>query len=129
VRRGRRGVASEAQIERRSARRLRGLVAVFAAAALIAGSLTVVATNQSGRAEREARIATARELAAAAVANLEVDAELSVLLATEAVEPRVPRTGRSFRSGEALHRAVVASRLALRCRVGDSSPGARRASS
>ena len=38
-------------------------------------------------AEREARIATARELAAAAVANLEADPELSVLLATEAVEP------------------------------------------
>ena len=76
----------EARIERRSARRLRGLVAVFAAAALVAGSLTVVATNQSERAEREARIATARELAAAAVANLEADPERSVLLATEAVE-------------------------------------------
>ena len=44
----------ETQIERRSARRLRGLVAVFAAAALIAGSLTVVATTQSDRAGREA---------------------------------------------------------------------------
>ncbi len=97
----------EAKIERRSARRLRGLVAVFAAAALIAGSLTVVATNQSGRAgreaeraEREARIAKARELAAAAVANLEVDAELSVLLATEAVETtRSSDEDRSPRSG------------------------------
>ncbi|MGZ8566779.1 MAG: nSTAND1 domain-containing NTPase, partial [Actinomycetota bacterium] len=111
----------EAKIERRSARRLRGLVAVFAAAALIAGSLTVVATNQSGRAgreaeraEREARIAKARELAAAAVTNLDVDAELSVLLATEAVE-----TTRSSDETvlpeveEALHRAVVASRLEL----------------
>ena len=111
----------EARIERRSTLRLRGLVAVFAVAALIAGSLTVVATNQSGRAgreaeraEREARIATARELAAAAVANLEVDPELSVLLATEAVE-----TTRSSDETvlpeveEALHRAVVASRLEL----------------
>ncbi len=104
----------EAQIERRSARRLRGLVAVFAAAALIAGSLTVVATNQSGRAEREARIATSRELASAAVANLEVDAELSVLLASEAVETTRSSDGTVLpEAEEALHRAVVASRLEM----------------
>ncbi len=104
----------EAQIERRSGRRLRGLVAVFAAAALVAGSLTVVATNQSGRAEREARIATARELAAAAAANLGVDAELSVLLATEAVETTRSSDGTVLpEAEEALHRAVVASRLEM----------------
>ena len=111
----------EAQIERRSARRLRGLVAVFAAATLIAGSLTVVATNQSDRAgreadraEREARIATARELAAASVANLEVDPELSVLLAIEAVEATRSSDGTALpETEEALHRAVVASRLEL----------------
>ena len=104
----------EALIERRSARRLRGLVAVFAAAALIAGTLTVVARNQSGRAEREERIATARELAAAAVANLEVDPELGVLLATEAVETTRASDGTVLPEGEeALHRALVASRLEL----------------
>jgi WD40 repeat protein/DNA-binding SARP family transcriptional activator/class 3 adenylate cyclase len=104
----------EARIERRSARRLRGLVGVFAAAALIAGSLTVVATNQSSRAEREARIATARELAAAAVANLDVDAELSVLLASEAVETTRSSDGTVLpEAEEALHRAVAASRLEL----------------
>ena len=102
----------EARIERRSARRLRGLVAVFAAAALIAGSLTVVAMNQSGRGEEALRESRARELAAAAVA-----------------EPRGrPRAQRPARDGgrrrdplgrrpvlpeaeEALHRAVGASRL------------------
>ncbi|HUP20633.1 MAG TPA: BTAD domain-containing putative transcriptional regulator, partial [Gemmatimonadota bacterium] len=105
----------EARIERRSARRLRGLVAVFAAAALIAASLTLVATNQSRRAEREARTATARELAAAAVANLEVDAELSVLLASEAVETTRSSDGTVLpEAEEALHRAVVASRLELK---------------
>jgi WD40 repeat protein/DNA-binding SARP family transcriptional activator/class 3 adenylate cyclase len=104
----------EAHIERRSARRLRGLVAVFAAAALIAASLTIVATNQSSRAEREARIATARELATAAVANLEVDAELSVLLASEAVQTTRSSDGTVLpEAEEALHRAVVASRLDL----------------
>jgi WD40 repeat protein/DNA-binding SARP family transcriptional activator/class 3 adenylate cyclase len=104
----------EAWIERRSTRRLRGLVAVFAAAALIAGSLTVVAVNQTDRAEREARMATARELTAAAVANLEVDPELSVLLAIEAVETTRSSEGLVFpEAEEALHRAVVASRLEL----------------
>jgi WD40 repeat protein/serine/threonine protein kinase len=107
--------AREAALERRSARRLRGLVAVFAAAALLAGSLTVVAKNQTSRAEREARIATARELAAAAVANLEVDPELSVLLASEAVETtRTPDGTVLPEAEEALHRAVVASRLELK---------------
>jgi WD40 repeat protein/DNA-binding SARP family transcriptional activator len=104
----------EARIERRSARRLRGLVAVFAAAALIAGALTVVATNQRGRAQREARITTARELAAASVANLDVDPELSVSLAIEAVHATRSVDGTVLREAEeALHRAVVASRLEL----------------
>jgi WD40 repeat protein/DNA-binding SARP family transcriptional activator len=104
----------EARIERRSARRLRGLVAVFAAAALIATTLTVVATDQRGSAQREARIATAREVAAAAVANLEADPELSVLLAIEAVEATRSVDGTVLREAEeALHRAVVASRLDL----------------
>ena len=104
----------EGRIERRSARRLRGLVAVFAAAALIAGSLTVVATNQSNRAQRETRVATARELATAAVANIDVDPELSVLLASEAVETTRSSDGTVLpEAEEALHRAVVASRLEL----------------
>ena len=50
----------EREVERRSRRRLQGLVAVFAVAALVAGSLTIVATNQGGRAEREATISRAR---------------------------------------------------------------------
>lgn len=107
----------EVQIERRSARRLRGLVAVLAAATLIAGSLTVVAMNESSRAEREAGLATARELAASAVANLEVDPELSVLLASRAVE--TTRSGGETvlrEAEEALHRAIAASRLELEVR-------------
>jgi WD40 repeat protein/DNA-binding SARP family transcriptional activator/class 3 adenylate cyclase len=104
----------EARIERRSARLLRGLVLVFAAAALIAAVLTVVATKQRGRAERGARIATARELAAGSVANLEADPELSVLLAIEAVRGTRSVDGTVLREAEeALHRAVVASRLDL----------------
>ena len=108
------GDEHEARLERRSRLRLRALVAVFAVAALVAGSLTVVATNQSERAEREARIATARELAAAAVANLEADPERSVLLASEAVELTRSADGSVIpEAEEALHRAVVASRLVM----------------
>src|SRR5215217_5306502 len=104
----------EVRIERRSARRLRGLVALFAAAALIAGTLTVVATDQRGTAERGARIATARELAAASVANLDADPELSVLLAVKAVGATRSADGTVLpEAEEALHRAVVASRLDL----------------
>jgi WD40 repeat protein len=107
----------EIRIERRSARLLRGLVLVFAAAALIAAVLTVVATKQRGSAERGARIATARELAAASVANLEADPELSVLLAIEGVRTTRSVDGTVLREAEeALHRAVVASRLELEVR-------------
>lgn len=102
----------EARIERRSVRRLRGLVAVFAVAALIAGSLTVIATNQGQRAETESRIASARELAAASIANLEIDAQRSLLLAIEAVELTRSVDGSVLSEAEdALHRAVVASRI------------------
>jgi WD40 repeat protein/DNA-binding SARP family transcriptional activator len=104
----------EAALERRSLRRARALIAVLGVTALIAGSLTVVANDQSARASREARIAQARELAAASVANLDVDPELSILLAIEAVQ-----TTRSMgapvlpEAEDALHRAVTASRLEL----------------
>ena len=121
----------EGRIERRSARRLRGLVAVFAAAALIAGSLTVVATSQSNRRQRETRVATARELATAAVANIAVDPELSVLLASRAVETTRSSDGTVLpEAEEALHRAVVASRLDLEVPgAGGNLAGAPRGSS
>lgn len=102
----------EREVERRSRRRLQGLVAVFAVAALVAGSLTIVATSQSDRAEREARVARARELAAAAIANLEEDPERSVLLAIEAVKVTRSIDGSvSPEARDALHRAITASRI------------------
>jgi WD40 repeat protein/DNA-binding SARP family transcriptional activator len=108
----------EAHLERRSRTRLRALVAVFAVAALVAGSLTVVATDLRERATHEATIARARELASAAVANLEVDPELSILLAMEAVEETRSVDGSVLpQAEEALHRAVTASRVVM------SAPG------
>jgi WD40 repeat protein len=77
----------------------------------VAGTLTVIAMNQNQRAEREARTAEARELAAAAVNNLDVDPERSILLAMEAIR-RTRVDGLVLpEAEEALHRAVGASRV------------------
>ena len=106
--------AHEQDLERRSFRRLRALVAVLAAAALVAAGLTVFATSQRGRAEQQERRATARELAAASLANLDVDPERSILLALEAVDRTRSADGSVLpEAEEALHRAVVASRIVL----------------
>jgi WD40 repeat protein/DNA-binding SARP family transcriptional activator len=108
----------EAATQRRSTNRLRLLVAVFAVAALVAGALTVIARDQSGRAERESRIATARELAAAAISNLQVDPERSILLALEAVRTTRSEDGTVLREAEeALHRAIQESRVVMRLNV------------
>ncbi|HET9724906.1 MAG TPA: hypothetical protein VFR44_13840, partial [Actinomycetota bacterium] len=105
-------VDRERRLERRSVRRLRTAVAVFAVAAFVAARLTVVATRQGQRAEAQARVASARELAAAAVANIENDQQLSVLLAIEAVERTRSADGTVVQEAEeALHRAVTASRI------------------
>ena len=105
-------LAYEQRMERRSRARLRALVAVFAVAALVAGALTIVATDQSERASRQARIASGRELAAASIANLDVDPDLSILLASAAVDRTRAVDGSVLpEAEEALHRAVTASRF------------------
>jgi WD40 repeat protein/DNA-binding SARP family transcriptional activator len=103
--------AREAALEQRSLNRLRALAGVLAVASLVAAGLTVFAFDQSNRSKREARIATARQLAAASVANLDVDPELSILLALQAFE--TTRRGRTAlpEAVEALHRAIAASRV------------------
>ncbi len=67
-----------------------------------------VAESESLRAEQEKQLATSRELAAAAIANLQVDSERSILLALEALS-----TANTKEAEGALHRAVEASRLRL----------------
>ena len=109
----------ERLLERRSVKRMRIVVAVLAVAALVAASLTLVAKDQSSRAERESRIATARELAAASMASLEEDAERSVLLAIQAVETTRDVDGTVVpEAEEALHRAVQADRIILSLKAG-----------
>jgi WD40 repeat protein len=107
--------AHQRELERRSLRRLRALVAVLVVASAVAGGLTVFAFHQRSGAEHQRRIAVARELASAAVANLDDDPERSVLLALAAVNETRAVDGAVLPDAwEALHRAVVASRIVLR---------------
>jgi WD40 repeat protein len=100
------------RVGRRSLRRLRALLAVLSVAVLVATVLTTIVVQQRSTAQREARIASARELAAVALANLEVDPQRSLLLAIRAVERTRQSDGTTLPPAEdALHRAVQASRL------------------
>jgi WD40 repeat protein/DNA-binding SARP family transcriptional activator len=102
----------ERALERRSLTRTRALAAVLAAGLVLATVLSAFALRQRGRAEQESRVARARELAAAAVANLDVDAERSILLALEAIETTREQGGSVLpEAEEALHRAIGASRI------------------
>jgi WD40 repeat protein/DNA-binding SARP family transcriptional activator len=105
-------VTREIATERRSVRRLRVVVAVITAAALIGGLLTIVAVRERNQAERATRNATARELAGAALSTVDVDPDLSILLALRAVEATHSVDGSVVREAEeALHVAVGSSRL------------------
>ena len=80
--------------------------------ALIGG---FVAVDQRGQAEQERRVATARELASASVANLADDPELSILLALEAIDTTRSH-GEAVRPEaiEALHESIAANRVLQR---------------
>jgi len=102
----------ETRLRRRSVNRLRGLVAVLVIGALVAASLAVVAGDRGRQAEREARVATARELAAAAVDSLDVDPARSLNLALQAVDTTYGVDWTALpEATEALHLALQADRL------------------
>lgn len=109
----------ERELEQRALRRLRSLVVVLALAGLVGISITAVAFRQrqvavaeAARAEQQVRLATARQLAAASVAELDLDPERSVLLALEAVAATLEPDGVVVpEAEEALHRAVGRSRV------------------
>lgn len=102
----------ERELERRSIRRLRWLAASLATGAAVAIGLSVFALLQVQATEREARLTTARRLAAAAVENLQIDPDLSINLAIEAVEITRLSDGTVLREAqEALHSALLASRV------------------
>ena len=90
--------------QRTSANRLRYLVGALTIFLLVAVGLTAFAFNQQSRAEEQARLSTSRELAAAAVNNIGVDPDLSILLALQAVDK-----SRTKEAEEALHRTVASA--------------------
>jgi WD40 repeat protein len=92
---------ARAEDQSRSSQRLR-LRAVFLSIALVlAGVLTVIALLFGQRAIRANRLANSRELAAAAVNNLQVDPERSVLLALQALDQ-----ADTLQARNALHQAM-----------------------
>ena len=89
-----------------------GLLVGVAVLAVLAAGTSLVALDQRGRAQEEGRVSTARELAMAATANLDVDPERSILLALEAIDQTRSDGGSVLpEAEEALHRAVTASRI------------------
>jgi WD40 repeat protein/class 3 adenylate cyclase len=97
----------EAQRQRTVNRRLRFLLAgagVFLILALGAGAYAAL---EAGRAEQGELLAQSRELAASAIAVLDEDPELSILLALQAVEMGGEAAPEAV---TALHRAVQAAR-------------------
>jgi WD40 repeat protein/DNA-binding SARP family transcriptional activator len=101
-----------AEEKARSSRRLQWLALGLAVLLLIASLSTFFALRQTNRAEHETRLATARELAAAAVSNLVVDPERSVMLALRAVTETYSMDGTVLPEVEdALHQAVQALRI------------------
>jgi WD40 repeat protein/energy-coupling factor transporter ATP-binding protein EcfA2 len=111
---------AERRREGTRARRLHALLAALAIALVVSLVAGAVALGQRNRASDQGRLAEARELAAAANANLDVDPERSILLALEAVDrsrgDSDDRPGGSAlpEAEEALHSAVAASRVRLR---------------
>ncbi len=112
---------NELSLKRRSVRRLRWLVAVVSVAAIVATALTILAATRTRQAEVSEREARARELAAAAIAGIDLDPELSVILALESIAV-TNADGVVLREAEqALHDAVAAHRLIATLPAGDSA--------
>ena len=84
----------ELTLERRARSRLRGLVAVLAAALIVAASLTAVSVSRGREVGRQRDENTINALTGAALSNLGTDPELSVLLALHALNLGTER-GRS----------------------------------
>ena len=99
----------ERTLERRSVKRLRALVLALTAAALVAGTLTAIALNRNASAQRASSLAAGRELLAGAAKNLDVDRQLAILLALEALRTTQGVDGNVLPEAEQfLRRAVPA---------------------
>ena len=99
----------ERTLERRSVKRLRALFLALTAAALVAGTLTAIILNRNASAQRASSLAAGRELLAGATKNLDVDRQLAILLALEALRTTQGVDGTVLPEAEqVLRRAVPA---------------------
>jgi WD40 repeat protein len=97
---------------RRRARRRRGILAGFGVLAASACVLAAFAVVLRGQARDDARLQKARQLAASAKANLELDPELSILLALQSAQTTRSHDGTVLQETEqALHDALHSSRV------------------
>jgi WD40 repeat protein len=97
-----------------ASRRLRQRAWLLAGAGALVSLLAVIAIIVGQQARTQARIAFARELAAASESSLTVDPERSALLALEAIAMTYEQDGTVIREAEtALHRALPALRALL----------------
>lgn len=100
-----------ATLERRSRNVLLSLVVVLLIATSGALALTAFAFGERSNAQNNARLATSRVLAAAAVTNLSSDTQRSLLLAVRAVRETYNHDGTwTLEAEEALHRAAGMTR-------------------
>ncbi len=95
-----------AEEQARSTRKIRRTARLLAGLAVVAVLLAVGAFQLFRQAQQNEKLAASRELAAAALNNLEIDPGLSVLLALEAVDVADTREAQN-----ALHQAVPAMHL------------------
>jgi WD40 repeat protein/DNA-binding SARP family transcriptional activator len=110
-----RAVIERARRDASQNRRLRTLLVATVVLLVASAIVGYVAVRQRELARSEGRVATARELAAAANANLTIDAERSVLLSLAAVEHSRSGDGVALPEAyQALHRAVAADWAELR---------------
>jgi WD40 repeat protein/DNA-binding SARP family transcriptional activator len=102
---------AERAAARRSLNRLRALVVALLVVSVVGVALALFAFDRNARSKHQTRIATARQLAAASLASLEVDPDRAILLAMRAVEMSPP--SELPEATDALHRAIENSRLML----------------
>jgi WD40 repeat protein/transcriptional regulator with XRE-family HTH domain len=95
-----------AEEQAQAAKKFRWLATILAVLLVAAAILANFALEQRKQAQAAAIISQSRELAAAAITNLNVDPERSLMLALEAV-----KLGNTSEAVNALHQAVHASRI------------------
>ena len=95
-----------------SSRRQRLTLVAVASALVVSATLAVLAVVQRNAAVRQQKTAVSRELAGAAMANLQTDPELGLLLATQAAETRD-----TSEAERALRKALAESHLRRTWRV------------